>query len=80
MVRSSASTTCATYAKSARGVRCALWSTWEHFAVTHWGLQPLPLTVNLVRRVVEGGGVSSGRSVLLEGAPGALARDRRGAQ
>ena len=39
------------YAKSARGVRGALWSTWEHFAVTHWGLQPIPLTVNLVRRM-----------------------------
>ena len=39
------------YARSARGARCSLWSTWVHFAETHWGLQPLPLTMNLVRRI-----------------------------
>ena len=37
------------YARSARGARCSLWSTWVHFAGIHWGLQPLPLTVRLVR-------------------------------
>ena len=39
------------YARSARGARCTLWGTWVHFAVTHWGLQPLPLTERLVRSV-----------------------------
>ena len=37
------------YARSAHGARCSMWSTWVHFAVTHWGLQPLPLTARLVR-------------------------------
>ena len=41
------------YAPSTRISRDRIWETWLHFARVHWSCEPLPLTVDLVKRMAE---------------------------